>query len=280
MRPSAARIAVPCAVLVAAVALAGCGSAGNDQPQMTISFQAPSSGPLAARAADIRRAAQLEIDAIGGDAVGHRIALVNGPDLGSVAAIDALAAVTRQGTDQLLVTLRPPVKRVVDAPGGSRPSQAPKISLLPPVALAQAARSSYAASGASGASSAVVDSPLDPGTPTGRYVTAALSEDALPPAGAAFYEKFRKEYGRDPDRWAIYGYEAVGLIVDAMTRADKAGLPVDQKNVAEQALAIRDRFSPVGHYDVLASGQTTLYVFQARGAGAPGGPSSLIEALR
>ena len=131
-----------------------------------------------------------------------------------------------------------------------------------------------------GATDSVVDTPLISGAPRRKYVTPALSADNYPPAGREFYEKFENKYGRAPDRYAIYGYEAVGLIVDAITRLEKAGAPVTHTSVAKSALAIRDRLSPVGHYDVLPSGQTTLFVFQARGKGAPPGQAALVEALR
>lgn len=281
MRLCAARLLSPLAALLLIAGLAGCGSNDPGGSALTISFQAPASGPLKTRAADIRRAAQLEIDAIHGKAAGHRISLVNGPNNDSIAAIDALSSVTRQAPQQLLVTLRPPVKRATTA---ARPNagqiDAPRISLLPPVALTAAAARSYAAPGAPGAKDATVDSPLIPGTPKGRYVTAALSAHSYPPAGSSYFEKYVGQYDRAPDRWAIYGYEAVGLIVDAITRLDKAGLPISQHTVAQEALRIRNRFGPVGHYDVLPSGQTTLYLFQVRGNGAPEGPASLIEALR
>jgi ABC-type branched-subunit amino acid transport system substrate-binding protein len=146
--------------------------------------------------------------------------------------------------------------------------------------LTETARSSYVESGATGAVTSEPDSPFNPGTPTGKYVTPGLSAQNFPPAGREFFEKFEKKYGRAPDRYAIYGYEAVGLIVDALTRLEKTHEFVDQTSLAKSALEIRNRYSPVGHYDVLPSGQSTLYVFQVRGKGAPPGQAALIEGLR
>jgi ABC-type branched-subunit amino acid transport system substrate-binding protein len=282
MHPQIARIAVVLGACAVSVALTACGGADTSLPQRTISFQAPTTGALRGRAADIRRAAQLELDAINGDTSGSRLKLVNGPDPKAIAAINALALVSVGGSEQLMVNLAPPIARETDAIPSrhGHPMLSPEIWLLPPNSLAVAATRSYAASGATGADGAKPDSPLRAGTPAGRYVTAGLSADNYPPAGTKFFEKFKKQYGRAPDRYAIYGYEAVGLIVDALERLEKAGLAVTQESLAKSALAIRDRFSPVGHYDVLPSGQTTLYVFQARGKGATTGPASLIEALR
>jgi ABC-type branched-subunit amino acid transport system substrate-binding protein len=148
------------------------------------------------------------------------------------------------------------------------------------MSLAESARASYVASGATAATDSVVDSPLKAGTPRVKYVTPALAANNFPPAGRKFYEKFEKKYGREPDRYAIYAYEAVGLIVDALSRLEDAGTPVTQASLAKSALAIRDRYSPVGHYDVLPSGHTTMNVFRVGGAGAPPGAAALIEAQR
>ncbi|MGK2877140.1 MAG: ABC transporter substrate-binding protein [Solirubrobacterales bacterium] len=265
------------AVLVAAAltaGLAGCGGGGESLPLRKISIQLPTSGPLKSRAADIRRAAELELEAIDANTSGSRLELVDGPDPKAIATIDALARAPISGRDQLTISLAPPVARETRAKRGSTP----KIWLLPPDALTSAARDDYRAGGATAPVTA--DSPFRAGTPQGTYVTPALSADNLPPAGSDFFQKFDDAYDREPDRFAIFGYEAVGLIVDALTRVEKAGEEITQTTVADAALSIRDRFSPVGHYDVLPSGQTTLYLFEARGKGAPTGQAALIEALR
>lgn len=282
MRPQIAHLAAALGAAALAAGSAGCGSGGADPPERTISFQAPSGGALKARADDMRRAAQLELDAIGGDTAGSRLKLVDGPDPKAIASIDALARVPLAGPRQLTVSLAPPLRRETGAVAavGRRPQSAPVIRLLPPDTLNAAAARSYAASGAPGSAGAKTDSPLVPGTPRGLYVTAALAEGSYPPAGEDFFDKFNEAYGRAPDRYAIYGYEAVGLIVDALNRLEEAGEPVTQRALAGSALSIRNRFSPVGHYDVLPSGQTTLYVFQGRGKRAPEGPASIVEALR
>ncbi|MBI2691412.1 MAG: hypothetical protein HYX29_05665 [Solirubrobacterales bacterium] len=270
------------AALVASTALttglAGCGGSNDDLPVRTISFQGPTSGPLKQRASDMRKAAELAVGAIDGDTKGSRLKIVDGPDPNAIATIDALASVPISGKNQLSIALTPPIARETRLQRRPAP---PRIWLLPPDALGTAAKSSYMASGVEGATKAASDSPLRAGTPSGQYVTPGLSADNYPPSGTEFFKKFNDAYnGTTPDRYAIYGYEAVGLIVDALTRLEEGGTPVTQSSVAETALAIRDRFSPVGRYDVLPSGQTTLYVFQARGRGAPPGDAALIEALR
>jgi ABC-type branched-subunit amino acid transport system substrate-binding protein len=128
---------------------------------------------------------------------------------------------------------------------------------------------------------AEADDPANPTKPSPHtLITAGMTEDAYPPAGEKFFDLFQSKYGHAPDRFAIYAYEAVGLVVDAIERAEKAGQKINRKAVLDQAFTIKNRFGPVGHYDVLPSGRTTLYIFQARGGDAPTGPASLIEAQR
>lgn len=279
MRLQLTRIAALMAGAALAVGLTGCGGTDESLPLRTISFQGTSKGVLKARSADMRRAAQLGLDAINADTKGSRLKLVDGPDRNALVMIDALTSRPVAGEDQLTIFLVPPFDRRVSAPPVLQELPA-QLWLLPPLALGEAATRSYAASGVTGATGAVADSSVDAGTPNGQYVTPGLSADNYPPAGREFFEKFEEKYGRAPDRFAIYAYEAIGLTVDALTRLEESGEPVTQKSFAESALSIRDRFSPVGHYDVLPSGQTTLYVFQARGKDAPLGDAALIEALR
>jgi ABC-type branched-subunit amino acid transport system substrate-binding protein len=261
------------------LALGGCGSEPTTG-QLTIAVQAPNSGPLEGRAADMRRAAQLGLDAIKSRAAGHKLKLVIGPYPGAVASIDALADRSKQVDGQLLIELSAPARRIVASPGAADRKLTPRIWLVPPRATALRVTREYADSGVEGAAGALTDDPRLPGTPDRRYVTAALSRDALPPSGGAFFDKFNEKFGRAPDRWAIYAYEAVGLIVDALHKLKDDGTPATASTLAAEALTIRNRFSPLGHYDVLPSGQSTFYTFQARGPGAPEVPASLLEALR
>lgn len=271
------------ALTVVALALAGCIAGCGSAPQgesLTISFQAPKSGPLAERAADMRRAAELFVDGPGKNVAGKRLVLASGPAQDSIASIDALAPRLISAPDELTITLFAPPRRVINAPR-KQPINASQIQLVPPMSLARSAAQQYAASGVAGSEHATVDSPSLAGTPRGRYVTAALARPGYPPAGGAFFQKFEDKYGRAPDRWAIYAYEAVGLIADAIRRLEQVGVPASPRTVAAQALKIRNRYGAIGHYDVLPSGQTTDYIFQARGPGTdPEDPATLIEALR
>lgn len=269
------------AVLAAVATIAALGGCGEPPAtnELTVSFQGPSAGSLAKRSADMRRAVQLFIDGPGKDVAGNRLKLVIGPAPGSIATIDALASRVQYGPDELEISLAPPLRREVA--GRGRASAANLLALTPPKSLAERAAAQYRASGVAGSARATVDSPLTPGTPRGRYVTAALAQHSYPPAGSVFFKKFQEQYGHAPDRWAIYAYEAAGLIADAIRRLDKQGIPVSQRTVRNEALRVRNRYGAIGHYDILPSGQTTDYVFQARGPGTdPEDPATLIETLR
>ncbi len=280
MRWTSARAAVAVAVVLCAAFAGGCGGSGSDLPMRSIAIFTPTSGPLTQRAADMRRAASLALDKIDHDTSGSRLQLVDGmrADLAPIASIDALAGTTVRATDELMVSLAPRSRTVTKATGPTQSDEPPSISLLPSVAATRDAVAQFLAVG--GSAMATADNPLRAGTPKTQFVTPALTAAEYPPAGRDFFNAFREKYGRQPDRYAIYGYEAVGLIVDAINRLEKTAQAVNAASVAASALSIRDRYSPVGHYDVLPSGQSTLYVFQARGRGAPAGQAALFESVR
>lgn len=103
----------------------------------------------------------------------------------------------------------------------------------------------------------------DPGS-DGTLVTPALPPSGYPRNGENFFEWFEDAYGRVADRWAVWAYEAVGLSLNAITDAGEQSGEVTRETTHQAAFAITDRFGPVGHYDVLPDGRTTLYTFAIR----------------
>jgi branched-chain amino acid transport system substrate-binding protein len=82
-------------------------------------------------------------------------------------------------------------------------------------------------------------------------------KDKFPPEGIAFFANFEKEYGdKNPDPYAIYGYEAMKLALDAVERAGDKGN--DRAAVLEALFATKDRQSVLGTYSIDADGDTTL----------------------
>ena len=90
------------------------------------------------------------------------------------------------------------------------------------------------------------------------FVSAAiLAPSALPPAGRAVLDQYRKRYGdRYPDPWALSGYEAMQLVLDAIVAAGAS-----RDGVIASLFSVRDRESVLGTYSIDPFGDTTLRTF-------------------
>lgn len=98
--------------------------------------------------------------------------------------------------------------------------------------------------------------------PRSTLVSGAQAPSQLPsgePAGL----------GRDPGRFAAYGYEAMAVVLDAI---DRAGDPLDRGSVVEAFFATADRESVLGTYSIDEVGDTTLDRVGAYRAQAGGEP--------
>jgi branched-chain amino acid transport system substrate-binding protein len=85
---------------------------------------------------------------------------------------------------------------------------------------------------------------------------------AFPLAGRAFFSRYVNRYGRrELDPYAIYGYEAMRLVLDTIDRLGPSGS--DREAVREALFATRDRESMLGTYSFDANGDTSLGVFGA-----------------
>ena len=89
-------------------------------------------------------------------------------------------------------------------------------------------------------------------------VTAAtLSPADYPPSGRRFFEAYARRYGdRNPEPYAIYGYESMRLVLDAIATAGPRG--ADRAEVLRILQATRRRASVLGTYDIDRNGDTTL----------------------
>jgi branched-chain amino acid transport system substrate-binding protein len=89
------------------------------------------------------------------------------------------------------------------------------------------------------------------------YLTApTLSPDELPPAGQQFYKDYEAEYGEPQDEidpYAVYGYEAMAVVCDAIAQGGE-----DRQAVIDAFFATKGRESPLGTYDIDPDGDTTL----------------------
>jgi branched-chain amino acid transport system substrate-binding protein len=88
-------------------------------------------------------------------------------------------------------------------------------------------------------------------------VTAAAQDPAqLPAAGERFARAFRARYGREPGRYAAYGYEAMAVVLDSIRRAGERG--DDRDAVVDAFFETEDRNSILGTYSIDEVGNTTL----------------------
>jgi len=92
------------------------------------------------------------------------------------------------------------------------------------------------------------------------FVTVAtLAPDKYPPAGKAFFARYDRTYSTtSPEPYAIYGYETMSLMLDAIKRATAGGVSADRSKVLAAIFATRNRHSVLGTYSINPNGDTTL----------------------
>jgi len=87
-----------------------------------------------------------------------------------------------------------------------------------------------------------------------KVTVATLSPDEYPPEGREFFSQFEQKYGdANPDPYAIYGYEAMQLVLDAIERSDGG-----KQGVIDALFETKGRKSVLGTYDIDENGDTTL----------------------
>ncbi len=79
-----------------------------------------------------------------------------------------------------------------------------------------------------------------------------------PPAGRSFLQDYTAAYG-PPQPYAIFGYEAMSLMLNAISRATKGGTRAALRSHVRAAIfSTRERRSVLGTYSIDAEGDTTL----------------------
>jgi branched-chain amino acid transport system substrate-binding protein len=88
------------------------------------------------------------------------------------------------------------------------------------------------------------------------YVTfGGLPPTELKGPGREFVEKYKARYGREPEGYAIYGYEAGKVALEAIRRAGRK----DRQAIVDAALSIRDfRQGALGSWSFDDNGDTTI----------------------
>ena len=88
-----------------------------------------------------------------------------------------------------------------------------------------------------------------------KVTVATLNPDSYPPEGQEFFTQFAEKYGeKNPDPYAIYGFEAASLVLDAIERAGSA----EKADVLKALFETKDRESVLGTYSIDENGDTTL----------------------
>jgi branched-chain amino acid transport system substrate-binding protein len=88
-----------------------------------------------------------------------------------------------------------------------------------------------------------------------KVSVATLNPESYPPEGQEFFTQFEQEYGeKNPDPYAIYGYEAMRLVLDAVERAGSTS----KEDVLKALFDTKDRESVLGTYSIDENGDTTL----------------------
>jgi branched-chain amino acid transport system substrate-binding protein len=83
-----------------------------------------------------------------------------------------------------------------------------------------------------------------------------LDPKLYPPAAQDFFKKYKAKYGKNPEPYAIYGYEAMkDALLSVQNAGDKGN---DRSAVIDQFFQIKDRDSVLGKYSIDENGDTTL----------------------
>jgi len=103
-------------------------------------------------------------------------------------------------------------------------------------------------------------SKLPTGAQAHTYITVAtIDPKDYPPEGQKFFTDYKAKYGKLPEPYGIYGYEAMSLLLDSMKRA---GSQCNNKDaVIKQVFATKNKPSVLGTYSIDKDGDTTVNQF-------------------
>jgi branched-chain amino acid transport system substrate-binding protein len=90
-----------------------------------------------------------------------------------------------------------------------------------------------------------------------KVSVATLSPDQYPADGQKFFDDFKAKYGdANPDPYAIYGYEAMKLVIDTCEQLGEECS--DRQAMIDALFNTKGRESVLGTYDIDENGDTTL----------------------
>jgi branched-chain amino acid transport system substrate-binding protein len=86
--------------------------------------------------------------------------------------------------------------------------------------------------------------------------TPTLALGDYPPSAQRVLGDYSKQFGGEPGAWALYGYEAMSVVLDAIRRAGSRGN--DRQSVIDALFATGERDSVLGRYSIEADGEPTF----------------------
>jgi branched-chain amino acid transport system substrate-binding protein len=108
-----------------------------------------------------------------------------------------------------------------------------------------------------GAANTAFTSKLGPRVEKVVHLTSPTLDPKFYPAAAQeFFKEFEAKHGKKPEPYAVYGYEAMSVVIDAIKRAGDKG--DDREAVVAAFFQTRNRKSALGTYDIDKNGDTTL----------------------
>jgi branched-chain amino acid transport system substrate-binding protein len=88
-----------------------------------------------------------------------------------------------------------------------------------------------------------------------KVTVATLAPDEYGAEGKRFFRDYAQKYGdKNPDPYAIYGYEAMRLVLDAIKRSGTG----EKADIIKALFNTKDRKSVLGTYSIDKNGDTTL----------------------
>jgi branched-chain amino acid transport system substrate-binding protein len=116
--------------------------------------------------------------------------------------------------------------------------------------------------GADGVAETAFTSKLPAAVAKQMYITTpTLAPRLYPTAGRDFFKTYKARFGTDPEPLAIYGYEAMKVMLQAIANAGDDGN--DKQAVVDEFFKIKDRDSVLGRYSIDENGDTTLAQYGA-----------------
>ena len=94
------------------------------------------------------------------------------------------------------------------------------------------------------------------GAGAGTYLTTPMLASSLyPPSARRVLSDYRGHFGAEAGPYALYGYEAMSVVLDSIRGAGSDGN--DREAVIDRFFAITNRDAVIGRYSMQANGETT-----------------------